>query len=262
MAELPELKETVFLSYTLCPRLNFKDDEEKMHLTNKHRDYVLSLAVTLRWLGVNAIVDQFVEDHPPENWPMWTETHLKNSKWVLVICTESYYPSVMGAMKGEELAPLPSAGERSFDGRVIYSFLNSSKSAKFVPIFLVEGGIEDGKKGFWKSWIPPSISGGTAYVLHVPLPSDEESAVDLIKNPSDKDRLTHQDFLKLYKRLTADPGAHKFPELGPKVEPVLPVVHSQLTSVGSSLSTDSQTKLNPSRGLCHCDLCRQVSMIF
>ena len=256
---MAEADESVFLSYTHCPRLNVKDYEEKRQLKSKHREYVKALAVTLRWLGVNAIVDQFVEDDPPENWPMWTETQIKKSKWVLVICTESYYPSVTGARKGDEL---PSDRGGSFEGRVIYSFLNSSKSASFIPVFLVEGRIEDGRKENRQSWIPQSISGATAYDLHLPFPTDKKSAIELIENPSSEDYLHRQDFLKLYKRLTTDPGAHKLPELGSKVEPVLPVVHSQLTSIGSSISADSQTKLNPSRGLCHYDSRRQVSMIF
>jgi hypothetical protein len=63
------------------------------HDSPKHQDRVLALANRLRQWGIDATVDQF-DGSPREGWPMWTEREIRQSDFVLVVCTETYLTRV------------------------------------------------------------------------------------------------------------------------------------------------------------------------
>jgi hypothetical protein len=65
------------------------------HDSKEHQDRVLNLSNKLRSEGIDCLLDQY-EDSPPEGWPKWMDRNVKNSDFVLVVCTETYYSRVMG----------------------------------------------------------------------------------------------------------------------------------------------------------------------
>ena len=72
---LPAVAPTVFISYS--------------HDSQEHLDRVLAFANRLRVDGIDAAIDQY-EVSPPEGWPVWMERQVRESDFVLVICTETY----------------------------------------------------------------------------------------------------------------------------------------------------------------------------
>lgn len=59
------------------------------HDSQEHKKWVLDLATRLRNNGVDAIIDQW-ELRPGDDLPHFMETHLANSDYVVMICTENY----------------------------------------------------------------------------------------------------------------------------------------------------------------------------
>ncbi len=72
---------TVFISYS--------------HDSPEHADRVLALAERLRSDGIDATIDQY-ETSPPEGWHRWTDRHIRDATFVLMVCSEIYYRRVMG----------------------------------------------------------------------------------------------------------------------------------------------------------------------
>lgn len=54
-----------------------------------HRKRVLNLAQRLRDEGIDCIIDQLVPN-PPEGWPRWMMNQIEETKYVLVVATETY----------------------------------------------------------------------------------------------------------------------------------------------------------------------------
>ena len=65
------------------------------HDSPEHRDRVLVLSKRLRKDGIDCTIDQYVVV-PPEGWPRWMEKQIRNSDFVLIVCTETYYRRVLG----------------------------------------------------------------------------------------------------------------------------------------------------------------------
>jgi SEFIR domain-containing protein len=59
------------------------------HDSDDHAARVLALADRLRAEGIDAALDQY-EISPPEGWPSWMERQVRESDFVLVVCTEIY----------------------------------------------------------------------------------------------------------------------------------------------------------------------------
>lgn len=59
------------------------------HDSQDHKKWVLDLAIRLRSNGVDAIIDQW-ELKPGDDLPHFMETHLANSDYVLMICSDRY----------------------------------------------------------------------------------------------------------------------------------------------------------------------------
>src|SRR3990167_891528 len=59
------------------------------HDSQEHKKWVLELAIKLRDNGIDATIDQW-ELTPGADIPLFVETHLKNSDYVIMVCTENY----------------------------------------------------------------------------------------------------------------------------------------------------------------------------
>src|SRR4051812_33191460 len=60
-----------------------------------HLKTVLDLSNRLRSEGIDCVLDQY-EESPPEGWPRWMDRKIRDSRLVLMICTETYYKRIMG----------------------------------------------------------------------------------------------------------------------------------------------------------------------
>jgi TIR domain len=154
--------EEIFISYS-------HDSIEHIHL-------VLELSNRLRSEGLDCILDQY-EESPPEGWPRWMDKNIRNCKYVVLICTQSYYERVMGDEKeGKGL------GVR-WEGNLIYQhFYNAGGiNQRFIPVILNHN---------HRQFIPTPLQGATYYSL------EDTNGYD-----------------DLYLRLTGQPKVLK-PELG------------------------------------------------
>jgi TIR domain len=141
-----------------------------------HMDHVLRLTNRLRADGVDALIDQY-EVSPPEGWPRWMDTNIRNSKYVVLVCTERYLNRLMGEEKeGTGL------GVR-WEGHLIYQHIYNAGSlnTRFIPVVLYEGD---------KKFIPTPLQGSTYYCL-----------------------ATDAGYEDLYRRLVGQPKTEK-PKLG------------------------------------------------
>ena len=72
----PDLRSpTAFISYS--------------HESPEHDDRVLDLANRLRAEGVDCELDKY-QVSPPEGWPLWMQTQVQKSDFVIVVCTATY----------------------------------------------------------------------------------------------------------------------------------------------------------------------------
>lgn len=146
------------------------------HDSEEHKDRVRLLADRLREDGVDATIDQY-EASPPDGWPVWMEKQVRESDFVLVICTETY-------LKRAERREEPGKGhgaiwESDLTFQRIYD--GGSRNEKFIPV-LLEGGE--------RSHIPAPLKSATSYGC-----------------------TTDDEYKELYRRLTNQLGVSK-PELG------------------------------------------------
>ena len=128
---------TVFISYS-------QDSPE-------HADRVQAFANQLTRNGINCILDQD-ETSPLEGWPRWMDRHIRNSDFVIVICTETYYQRVMG-----EEEPGKGLGVK-WEGNLIYQHLYSAdtENTRFIPVLFELGNVE---------YIPTPLQGATYYCV-------------------------------------------------------------------------------------------------
>jgi hypothetical protein len=119
------------------------------HDGQDHQDRVLELAGRLRADGVDAVIDQYVQS-PPEGWPSWCRTQIEQSRFVLMVCTETYLRRV-------DHKEAPGVGHGVlWEGRLISQHLYEagSVSTKFVPVLLSDGS---------DTHVPLTVKGGTIY---------------------------------------------------------------------------------------------------
>src|SRR5439155_9551607 len=116
------------------------------------------------------------EVSPPDGWPRWMDKKIRDSRLILMICTETYCKRVMG-----EESPDKGMGVR-WEGGLIYQHLyNAGANQKFIPVLF---------RAADKKFIPTPLQSATHYEL------DSEAGYD-----------------RLYARLLNRPGVRK-PELG------------------------------------------------
>ena len=160
---------TVFISYS--------------HDSPEHGEHVLAFADQLVRDGVSCILDQY-ETAPPEGWHRWMDGHIRDSDFVITICTEPYYRRVIGK---EE--PGKGLGVR-WEGHLIYDHIYQAetKNTRFIPVLFASGKAEH---------IPTPLGAATHY------------RVD-----------TREGYEDLYRRLTDQPLSER-PSLG-EVRPLPP----------------------------------------
>ena len=143
-----------------------------------HVQRVLELSNRLRSEGVDCVLDQY-EESPSEGWPRWMDRKIRDAKYVLVVCTDTYFKRVMG-----EETPERGLGVK-WEGTIAYQHLYNSglDNKKFIPVIFEEGDYP---------FIPVPLQPFTFY------------------NVSESIR-----YDRLYKRLTDQPHIQK-PELGAK----------------------------------------------
>jgi hypothetical protein len=146
------------------------------HDTPEHAQHVLELANRLRADGIDSIIDQYAVA-PAEGWPRWIEKQIRDSDFVVMVCTEIYYARVMG-----EEEPGIGRGVR-WEGHLIYQAIYNAESmnTKFIPVLF-----ESGKYAH----IPAPVQSTTFYFAQ-----------------------TEDGYEDLYRRLTNQPRALK-PALG------------------------------------------------
>jgi len=116
-----------------------------------HMEQILRLSNRLRDDGIDSIIDQY-EVSPPEGWPRWMDKNIRDSKYVVLVCTERYLNRVMGQEKeGTGL------GVR-WEGHLVYQHIYNAGTlnTKFIPAVLRE---ED------KHFIPTPLQGSSYYCL-------------------------------------------------------------------------------------------------
>ncbi|HWZ44689.1 MAG TPA: SEFIR domain-containing protein [Candidatus Saccharimonadales bacterium] len=130
----------VFLSYSW-------DSEE-------HIKSVLDLSDRLRSDGVDCVLDQY-ESSPAEGWPRWMDRKIRDSHFVLMVCTETYYRRVMG-----DESPDAGLGVR-WEGNLIYQHIYNAgaTNTKFLPVLLQPND---------QKFIPTPLQGATRYKVDTP----------------------------------------------------------------------------------------------
>jgi hypothetical protein len=146
------------------------------HDSPEHEQRVLELADRLRADGIDCTIDQYVVT-PAQGWPRWMDKQIRDSDFVVMVCTETYYQRVMG-----EEEPGKGLGVR-WEGHLIYQAIYRAESMNttFIPVLFE--------------------SGDNA---HIPAPLQSTNYYSLD---------TRSGYEDLYRRLTNQPRAVK-PELG------------------------------------------------
>ena len=107
------------------------------HDSPEHESRVLKLADRLRADGIDAIIDQY-QTVPPEGWQLWMEKQIRDAKFVLLVCTETFLRRVMKEeMLGKGLGVM-------WESTIIYSYIYDSGviNEKFIPVFFVHSDMQ------------------------------------------------------------------------------------------------------------------------
>ncbi len=147
------------------------------HDSPRHQTRVLELSNRLREQGVNCQIDVYHEA-PPEGWPRWMLNQVEDADYVLVICTETYERR----FRGKELGGKGRGAK--WEGAVITQQLYDAElhNTRFIPILLD--------------------------------PSDEPHIPIVLRGATFYDVSTDRGYLKLYRRLTAQPEIQVPPVAG------------------------------------------------
>jgi tetratricopeptide (TPR) repeat protein len=100
------------------------------HDSPEHQERVLALSDKLRAMGVDVELDQY-HTRPSQGWPQWCEEKLRptNSKFVLLICTETYRNRVDNEVPADEGRGV------YWEGSVINNYLYREKAnERFIPV--------------------------------------------------------------------------------------------------------------------------------
>ena len=175
------------------------------HDSPRHKARVLEISNRLRSEGVNCQIDAYFEA-PPEGWPRWMLNLVDEADYVLIVCTETYERRFRGKEQ-------PGKGKGAkWEGAVITQQLYDAElhNTKFIPVLL---DIAD------QSHIPIVLRGTTFY-----------------------DVSTEDGYLKLYRRLTAQPEID--------VPPVSKTIHKMRAKdvVAEQKSAEAKEKLDIAKG--------------
>ena len=140
------------------------------HDSPEHAQRVLELANHLRTDGIDCTIDQYVVV-PPEGWPRWMENQIRDSEFVLMVCTETYCRRVLG-----EEDPGRGRGVR-WEGHLVYEaiYQADTRNTKFIPVLFEGGGLQ---------WIPPVLQSTNYYDL-----SSEDTYKELYRHLTNQPRV-------------------------------------------------------------------------
>src|SRR5437660_689237 len=121
------------------------------HDSIQHRDRVRHLADQLRSDGIDAGIDQYFPA-PSQGWPIWMERQIRESDYVLIVCTNTY-------LKKVEQREVPGRGRGVlWEVTSIYNafYREDSEIQKFIPVLFADSE---------SSCIPLALQGLTYYRL-------------------------------------------------------------------------------------------------
>ncbi len=106
------------------------------HDSQEHKKWVLDLATRLRNTGIDAIIDQW-ELQPGDDLPHFMETHLANSNYVLMVCSDRYVEKANSGTGGVgyEKMIITSDLIKSIDTKKVIPIIRQ-QGTKNVPTFL------------------------------------------------------------------------------------------------------------------------------
>lgn len=117
-------------------------------------DKVLEFSNRLRDEGIDAILDQY-EESPKEGWPRWMENSIRDSQFVLVVCTQEYLNRLSG-----KVAKGVGRGAK-WESNIIYQHLynDDTLNERFIPIAFQRADLD---------FIPVPLQGTTHYDISNP----------------------------------------------------------------------------------------------
>lgn len=187
-ADGPRQSTSVFISYTQDP-IHPPPPEPEYAAEERlsQRRSVRELADFLTRLGVKCTYDQLFEAEPPDDWPLWVEQQVKQSDFVLMVCSSSYCYYLTN--RDPERVAGYSDRPLSEEGRVTYSLMMKNLR-KFIPVFVNQRRCPD--------FVPVALQGSSIYELCEPF------SLDLSR---------HGPMEMLYARLTSQ-NPYKPPAMG------------------------------------------------
>lgn len=145
-AGAPDEDPRIFISYS--------------HDSDEHRQRVLDLATRLRQDdGLDVEIDRF-HQAPPQGWPRWMHDQLREARFVLVVCTETYYRRAM--MREAPGKGLGAIWEAQAINQELYE--SQGRNERFIPVVF---GAED------VQYIPAFLRAYQRYDLSTPDGYDE-----------------------------------------------------------------------------------------
>jgi hypothetical protein len=145
--------------------LSYSDDSAR------HAERVLELAQWLRSHGVDARVDQF-EHSPEEGWPRWIYRQIRESHFVLVVCTPEYLSRCEGEVPRARGADKAVKFESHLSLQEIHDA--EGRNRKFVPVLFDDADVGE--------CVPLPLRGATFYRL-------PEQREDLYRRLSDQPKV-------------------------------------------------------------------------
>jgi hypothetical protein len=99
------------------------------HDSQEHQDRVYELSERLRSEGINCEIDQY-EPAPARGWPRWMSDQVKQSDFVLIVCTRQYQRRFEGSEK------MGTGAGAKWEGAIITQQLYEAEgnNTKFIPI--------------------------------------------------------------------------------------------------------------------------------
>jgi hypothetical protein len=97
-----------------------------------HRNKALQMAQALRLNGIDAMIDQYVENDPPPHWPGWMIDQIERADFVLCIASPRYKERVDS--KGDPMVGRGARWEGLFITEELYGQVN--EETKFIAVVL------------------------------------------------------------------------------------------------------------------------------
>jgi hypothetical protein len=114
--------------------------------SDDHKQRVLELTQALRADGVDAIVDQFV-DNPSQGWPRWMLDEIAAAQFVLLVVSEGY------KKKAEDQVPRGAGRGVKWESHLTIQEIYDAdaRNEKFIPV-LLEGVTDEAIPQALRAW--------------------------------------------------------------------------------------------------------------